>query len=237
MRVSGVAVYGLLIASLSSVTFAANVSSLYVDDVTAQMDRSFEVSNDSDTTEYISLVVEKRVDTADGKVTTNAMTDLAQQEVLVSPAYFVLPPKSKQVVRITPLVDKGDEEKLYYVAVKPKLPPVKSEEMKLAVRMISAYKVLYLLRPKNPVVDYQLTAHKQEGIKLVNKGNTSILLNSIYACPAKDTPTKDCTPLQGQRVSPQSTRLIKHQQPSTQGFSIELQLAGSIKRLWLPLEN
>lgn len=234
MRVIIASLCGLLMANI---TFAANVSSLYVDDAFAQTDRSFEVTNPSDTTEYITLVVEKRLEEDNGKITTEVMNDLSQQEVIVSPAYFVLPPKTRQVVRITPLLEKDDQERLYYIAVNPKLPPVRSEDMKLAVRMISAYKVLYLMRPKKTTIDYQLTATKQEGIKLVNNGNTSILLSNIYACPAQDTPTKECVTLQGKRVMPQKTALIQHQNNKTKGFSVELQLAGSLKRLWLPIEK
>lgn len=234
MRVIIASLCSLLIANMA---FAANVSSLYVDDAFAQTDRSFEVTNPSDTTEYITLVVEKRLEAENGKITTEAMSDLSQQEVIVSPAYFVLPPKARQVVRITPLIEKNDQEHLYYIAVNPKLPPVRSEDMKLAVRMISAYKVLYLVRPKKSTIDYQLTATKQEGIKLVNNGNTSILLSNLYACPAQDTPSKDCLTLQGKRVMPKKTVFIKHQNSKTKGFSVELQLAGSLKRVWLPIEN
>ena len=96
----------LIINSLSFNVLAASVSTLYVDDAASHSERAFEVKNTSDVVEYITLSVERRLNKQNGKFTTQPMTDLAQQEVLVSPAYFVLAPNSRQTVRITPLLEK-----------------------------------------------------------------------------------------------------------------------------------
>ncbi len=228
---------GLIISTVALSALAANVSTLYVDDVGAQSDRSFEVRNTSDVVEYITLSVERRLDDTNGKIHTETMNDLAQQEVLASPAYFILPPNARQTVRITPLLAKGEQERLYYIAVNPKLPPIASDQPQTALRMISAYKVLYLVRPKKSVINYALKVVDGGRLQLVNQGNTSVLMHRIYACPTQDTPRKLCTPLQGERVMAGASLTIKETTPLATGYWVEMQLAGSLKQQWVPINT
>jgi P pilus assembly chaperone PapD len=224
----------LIINSLSFNVLAASVSTLYVDDAASHSERAFEVKNTSDVVEYITLSVERRLNKQNGKFTTQPMTDLAQQEVLVSPAYFVLAPNSRQTVRITPLLEKGEQERLYYIAVNPKLPPTTSEQPQAALRMISAYKVLYLVRPKNPIINYSLNVIDTR-LQLNNQGNTSVLLHRIYACPAKDSARKLCSQLQGERVMAGEVFTFDPLTTAAKGYWIEMQLAGQLKQEWVAI--
>lgn len=228
---------GLIITAFAQAAFAANVSTLYVDDASAQSDRSFEVRNTSDVVEYITLSVERRLDDKQGKIHTETMNDLSQQEVLASPAYFILPPNARQTVRITPLLARGDQERLYYIAVNPKLPPVTSDQPQTALRMISAYKVLYLVRPKKSVIKYLLNVVDGGRLQLLNQGNTSILMHRIYACPTQDTPRKLCKSLQGERVLAGESLTVKETTPLATGYWVEMQLAGSLKHEWVPIST
>lgn len=214
---------------------AANVSTLYVDDAGGRADRTFEVKNTSNTVEYITLSVERRTEDSNGKILTVPMTNLAEQEILVSPAYFILQPNSQQTVRITPLLEKGDTEQLYYIAVNPKLPPLTSEQPQASVRMISAYKVLYLMRPKKPLTDYSLNVVEGKHLQLINRGNTSILMHAIHGCPTQDAPMNLCQALNGERVMPNQSFTLKESSETAIGYWVDMQLAGGLKHEWIPI--
>ena len=122
---------------------------------------------------------------------------------LVTPNRFIVPPKSRKVVRLVNLGGHGDEERVFRVNLKPVSPPMKAT--KSGVRIVVAHQLLVMVAPEQNVG--QVVATREGGtLKLENQGNTNVLLRAGRQCETEaDLRTKSsdaCVDLDTKRLYP-----------------------------------
>lgn len=159
------------------------------------------VINDTDDNLYVRIDVLDVTDPgteAEKRILVKNPDDI---NLLVTPAKMVVPPKSSKLLRIINLDSELKEEKIYRINVTPILPPLLKKEENTKVRLVVAYQVLVLVAPKDP--NYVLTTERKgKALKMVNTGNSYVVLNEGKQCPLPDSEEQDCFQLPTKRLYP-----------------------------------
>jgi P pilus assembly chaperone PapD len=100
--------------------------------------------------------------------------------LLVTPARMVVPPEGRRLVRVVPLEERGETDRIYRVNLLPVVPPLTAETT--AVKVVVAYQLLVILRPRDPQPDLVWT-RDGDRIRFRNQGNTNVLLYNGSQCP------------------------------------------------------
>lgn len=98
---------------------------------------------------------------------------------LVTPNRFIVPAKSRKVVRLVNLGGHGEEERIFRVNLKPVPPPMQAT--KTGVRILVAHQLLVVVAPQEAVSQVVAT-REGDGLKLENQGNTNVLLRGGRQC-------------------------------------------------------
>lgn len=110
--------------------------------------------------------------------------------LLVTPARMVVPPGGRRLVRVVTLEEPGEADRIYRVNLLPVVPPLTADTT--AVKVVVAYQLLVILRPRDPQPDLVWT-REGDRIRFRNQGNTNVLLYNGSQCPEGVEPgSEDC---------------------------------------------
>lgn len=103
-------------------------------------------------------------------------------DFLVTPNRFVVPPKSRKIVRLVNLGGHGEQERVLRVNLKPI--PAPMEAATSGIRVLVAHQLLVVVMPERPNRDIVAS---REGNRLVleNRGNVNVLLRSGRDCASE----------------------------------------------------
>jgi len=157
-----------------------------------------EIFNPGDTPLYVEI--EPKTVLSPGEVTENRAPIVNPKEagLLVTPNRLVIPPGATKVVRMVRLGD-ALEERVYRVAAKPVIAGLEGETSGLKIMV--GYEILAIVYPSDskPVVEAKRVGQR---LRLVNTGNTNVLLREGFQCAHPEQKEPDCEPLPGKRLYP-----------------------------------
>jgi P pilus assembly chaperone PapD len=122
-------------------------------------------------------------------------------DFLVTPNRFVVPPRSRKVVRLVNLGGHGEAERVLRINLKPVAPPM--EAHRSGVRVLVAHQLLAVVLPQQPQPEI-VAERVGSRLLLENRGNTNVLLRNGRACATQaDLEGEDdggCMPIEARRL-------------------------------------
>lgn len=134
------------------------------------------------------------------------VTDPRAVDFLVTPNKFIVPPKSRKIVRLVNLGGHGDRERVLRVNLRPIPPPMEAETS--GIRVLVAHQLLVVVMPGQPTRDNIVASREGGHLMLENRGNTNVLLRSGRACAsesdlqAEPAAEASCSPIPSRRLYP-----------------------------------
>lgn len=161
-----------------------------------------EVQNRDTSKAYVEVGVSRVANPGEWPMSRETSANPAELGLIATPVRFVLPPDGARLIRIIATEPNGDTERIYRVAVIPKVGEV--TDQRSGVKVIVGYEVLVIVRPKEPKLDLDV---RREGRTLVvrNNGNTNVLVPTVRQCA---TPS-DCRSVNGTRIYAGRTEAIE----------------------------
>lgn len=158
-----------------------------------------EITNTGDQPLYVQI--DPRVVLQPGTASEQrvAVTDPREHGLLVTPNRLVIAPGASRALRLVKLAKQLDEERIFRVTARPVSGELEAESSGL--KILIGYEVLAIFYPDKPNPDLQVTRSGRK-LKVVNNGNTNVLLQEGFQCATPDTELEDCTPLPGKRMYP-----------------------------------
>ena len=127
--------------------------------------------------------------------------DFTNDSLIIDPSMFILAASEKRLLRFMNLNTDITTDKIYRVSVTPKEninPKLQAQEgVSAGVKILLAYEVLAIIRPSEIEynVEYTRVGNK---LKLTNKGNSNIIINSVANC--EYTPVEHCSDIPAIRL-------------------------------------
>lgn len=154
--------------------------------------------------------------------------------LVASPARLIIPAKGMQAARLLHMGAR-DQERYYRVRFVPVLPEKQDQfevseaeaeqykqQMSAGVQVLAGYGIIAIVRPQQPVYDTQLEEQAAQFI-VHNRGNSTIVLDSLYTCDAK---LKNCANPIKVHVRPGSQKRF----PQESGRSYQFELVEGEKK-------
>jgi len=142
-----------------------------------------QVINPDDEPLYVQVEVLEVVNPGSPEEERRLIDNPRHVDFLVTPNRFIVPAKSRKVVRLVNLGGHGDQERILRVNLKPVPPPM--EANKSGVRILVAHQLLVVVVPEQPSSDIVAT-REGERLQLKNQGNTNVLLRSGRQCASDE---------------------------------------------------
>ena len=154
------------------------------------------LSNTGADTLYVSLELHSIEDPAARGSATAPVVDPLAEGVLVHPRQMILAPGQRRTARVVfdgeaPVVDRVYRLVLRPFAGEALVDPV--EARSAGVRMLLGYKLPLFVRPDRPRADVSLERGRG-ALRLVNRGNTNVMLRTLEACERDGTRCRALTP-------------------------------------------
>lgn len=159
-----------------------------------------EVRNLDEEREYVEITVNRVLNPGGWPSERQTAANSAELGLVATPAKLVLPPKGAHVVRLITTQPNGEAERIYRVAVVPKVPEL--ADSRSGVKVIVGYEMLVIVRPKDlrPALEVQRTGKR---LTLKNVGNTNVLVPTVRQCRGSN-----CRSTSGIRVYVGRTEII-----------------------------
>lgn len=149
-----------------------------------------EVTNTGAENLYLDTEILRVTDPGTEQETRVEVEDPDAAGLLVTPARMVVPPGGRRLVRVVTLEKPGETDRIHRVNLLPVVPPLTAETT--AVKVVVAYQLLVIQRPRDPQPDLQWT-RESDRIRFRNQGNTNVLLYNGNQCPeGVDPGSEDC---------------------------------------------
>ncbi|MDH5433746.1 MAG: hypothetical protein OEY19_07360 [Gammaproteobacteria bacterium] len=161
-----------------------------------------EIYNQGEETLYLKVEAKQVLSPGTKQEIKQAYRDPQQAGLLVTPQRLILPPKTRKKVRFVKLADSKSlqHDAVFRVLVKPEVGELKATQT--AVKVIVAYEILVLMQPDKPRASLQGEVENKR-LKLINTGNTNVLLQKGYQCPPgqkRQDELNQCQELVGKRM-------------------------------------
>ncbi|MFC3786131.1 P pilus assembly chaperone PapD [Sphingopyxis italica] len=203
-----------------------SISKLWVDFKEGDQERSdLVIRNDSQDRYYVAVTVAEIVDAGTELENKLVETDPDKLGLLVTPNQIVLEPGAIRSIRLVSLNKSLTRDRVYRVLVAPQVGALKvkdagAENRGVAIKMLAAYDVLVIDRPK--ASEAKVEAQRLPGqVILTNSGNSNVLVAEGFVCPGevRTNPDKErCKPLEAQRLYAGNTMSVSLDQPSDRLF-------------------
>jgi len=157
-----------------------------------------EIFNPGDSPLYIEIEPKLVLSPGEPVEDRTPIVNPKQAGLLVTPNRLVIPPGATKVVRMVRLGD-SPKERVYRVGAKPVIAGIEGEANGLKIMV--GYEILAIVYPINPEPMVEATRVGQK-MRLVNTGNTNVLLREGFQCANPKQKEEDCEPLPGKRLYP-----------------------------------
>jgi P pilus assembly chaperone PapD len=142
-----------------------------------------EVRNLDEEREFVEVTVNRIGNPGGWPSERQTATNPAELGLIATPTKVVLPPKGAHVLRLIATQPNNEAERIYRVAVVPKVPEV--ADSRSGVKVVVGYEMLVIVRPKEmrPALQAQRTGKR---LTLKNVGNTNVLVPTVRQCRGSD---------------------------------------------------
>ncbi|QDP20417.1 fimbrial biogenesis chaperone [Sphingomonas xanthus] len=194
-RFLSLATAAVSVAAFPQIAAAEIVLSQLVLDIPATRParQDIEIWNSGSERTYVSVTPAEMIEPGTAKERRLEQPDPEKLGLLVSPGRLILEPGQHKIIRVTPLDDASDRERVYRLTIRPEVGEVTGDQTGL--KILVGYDVLALVRPDQPV--HRLTGTwAGSQLKIRNDGNTSVELIGGRSCTAPN----QCTDVPGKRL-------------------------------------
>lgn len=170
-----------------------------------QGQKDIEIISRSKDNDYVVTEVSEIINPGAANQSERPFENPEEAGLLVTPDKVVLSAGSRRVLRFVLMKEPGEQERIYYVTVKPVIPGL-SQNNKLGLKVLVGYRVMVIVRPATTKADFS-AQRTGKTLTFRNTGNTNLLLQQGQQCAS----TKDCRPLAVERIhAGQSKTLTLH---------------------------
>lgn len=163
------------------------------------------IRNDSEDRYYVTVSVAEVIEPGMETEHRVSLADPEEAGLLVTPNRMVLDPGALRSVRLVSLNNDLTKDRIYRVLIAPQVGEIKVDpnadvETGIAIKMLAAYEVLVVARPRGSSPDVKVV-REQDKVTISNLGNTNILMTDASACPPEAQPDDEaCTRLPASRL-------------------------------------
>lgn len=190
-------ILGILLNPISSQASKISVSSIIIDfkNNTKYLDVPVSNINENGEKAYVKNSLFEILNPGTPEQERIPLKKGSEQSIIASPQKMIIPFKGSKNIRLVSLHNNLEKDAIYRLNITPFAGD--SKEKETVVKVLIAYDVLVIIRPKNPKTEYEV---KRDGrkITITNTGNTNFVIDEGAQCSPTD-PTK-CDNLIGTRL-------------------------------------
>ncbi|MEM7079978.1 MAG: hypothetical protein AAF513_15260 [Pseudomonadota bacterium] len=160
--------------------------------------QDIEIFNSGEDTMYIKIDPKLVLAPGTEQEDRASITNPREAGLLVTPNRLVLPPGATKSIRLVKMGASFDE-RVYRISAVPVTNGLDTEQT--GVKVLVGYEILAIVYPNNPQPELEVMREGHE-LRVVNNGNTNVLMREGYQCETPDLPLEECTPLPGKRMYP-----------------------------------
>ena len=185
---AGVALIAAPLLGMAAAHAHLSINKLWVEFSDGSVGRSdVVIRNDSQDRYYVSVSVTEVMEPGTENEHRVSLTDPEAAGLLVTPNRMILEPGALRSIRLVSLNENLTKDRIYRVLISPQVGEVKSEGREesvtgIAIKMLAAYEVLVVARPRAARPDVQVQRVGNEAT-IANVGGTNILMTEASVCP------------------------------------------------------
>lgn len=149
---------------------------------------------------YIDTTTSEIINPESPDAEARVQSDPRTAELLVTPRRMVVKPGQQKVLRMAIRKPAGDVDRIYRVAVTPKLGKPKlgaqDDAVSTALKVLVGYEVLVMVRPNDFKPEVSITRSGRT-LSMQNDGNSNLLVRSVRQCR---TPGEGCVEVGANRL-------------------------------------
>lgn len=151
--------------------------------------KNIQIYNSSDEVTYMDISIKEVLNPGTLMEKKVELKGEDKRKLIVTPDKTTLKSKRKKVIRFISTEKNLSKDKIYRVALVPKVRGVKGEKGAIGIKVLVGYEVLVVIRASVPRFDIK-SNRKSNTLIFKNDGNTNVLLNKVVQCNKKNEACK-----------------------------------------------